>query len=77
MTKKERCTMKHAVTSLLFIFLAIYFIDDRNGDWSFTVSSVLSFTAAVVFVLLFVNSQSKRLNNAEVKSIIRRSFHSQ
>ncbi len=63
MTKKEQCKMKYAVTSLLFIFLAIYFIDDRNGEWSFTVSSVLSFAAAVVYVLLFVSSQSKKNSN--------------
>lgn len=69
--------MKHAATSLLFIFLAIYFIDNRNGEWSFTVSSALSFMAAIVYVLLFVNSQSKKLSNAEMKGIIRRSFHAQ
>ncbi len=69
--------MKHAATSFLFIFLAIYFIDNRNGEWSFTVSSALSFMAAIVYVLLFVNSQSKKLSNTEMKGIIRRSFHAQ
>lgn len=69
--------MKHAVVSLFFMFFAFYCIDDRNGEWSFTVSSVLNFSAAVVYTLLFVNNQSKKLSNAEVKGIIRRSFHAQ